>query len=107
MPTYRTGARGVALLLHHDAHPQALCLIGELVSNAAKGPLVQLLVGFGAHIQVLTDRAHIANDQLLDALLVQRVDQTAGLLVFDLLDLMLELAQPFLLASSGRSCPIW
>ena len=88
MPAGRTGARGVALLLYHDAHPQSLCLIGVLVSNAAKGPLVQLLVGFGAHIQVLTDRAHIANDQLLDALLLQRVDQIAGLLVFDLLDLM-------------------
>src|SRR5947209_990940 len=106
MPAHRTGARGVALLLYHDAHPQTLCLIGELVSNAAKGPLVQLLVGFGAHIQVLTDRAHIANDQLLDALLVQRVDQIAGLLVFDLLDLMLEFAQPFLLGTDQFPAPL-
>ncbi len=67
---------------------------------------MQLLVGFGAHIQVLTDRAHIANDQLLDALLVQRVDQTAGLLVFDLLDLMLELAQPFLLGADQFHAPL-
>ena len=106
MSAHRTGARGVALLLDHDAHPQTLCLIGELVSNAAKGPLVQLLVGFGTHIQLLADRAHIANDQPLDALLVQRVDQIAGLLVFDLPDLMLELAQPFLLGAHQFSAPL-
>ncbi len=67
---------------------------------------MQLLVGFGAHIQILANRAHIANDQLLDALLVQRVDQIAGLLVFDLLDLMLELAQPFLLGSDQFPAPL-
>ena len=60
---------------------------------------MQLLVGCGTHIQILANRAHIANDQLLDALLVQRVDQIAGLLVFNLLNLMLELAQPFLLGA--------
>jgi hypothetical protein len=62
MPAHWTGARGVALLLHHDAHSQTLCLIGELVSNAATGPLMEFLIGFGARIQVLTDRTHIAND---------------------------------------------
>jgi hypothetical protein len=91
--------------LDHDAHPQTLRLIGELVSHAAKGPLVQLLVGCGTHIQMLADRAHIANDQLLDALLVQRVDQIAGLLVLDILDLMRELAQPLLLGSDQFPAP--
>src|SRR5258706_15959250 len=68
-------ARSVALLLKHDAHPQTLCFVGELVPNAAKGPLMEFLIDLGAFIQTVPDRAHIANDQLLDALSVQRVDQ--------------------------------
>src|SRR5260370_459701 len=80
MSTHRTGTRGVALLLEHDAHSQTLRLIGELVANAAKRPLMEFLIGLGAFIQAVPDRAHIANDQLLDALPVQRVDQIAGLL---------------------------
>jgi hypothetical protein len=63
--------------LDHDAHPQTLSLIGKLVSDAAKGPLMEFLIGFGAFIQTVPDRAHIANDQLLDALLVQRVEKTS------------------------------
>ena len=76
------------------------------MSNAAKGPLMELLIGFGAFIQTVPDRAHISNDQFLDALLVQRVDQIAGLLVLDLLDLMRELAQPFLLGAHQFPAPV-
>ncbi len=50
------------------------------MANAAKRPLMEFLIGLGAFIQAVPDRAHIANNQLLDALLVQRVDQIAGLL---------------------------
>src|SRR5260370_24334021 len=85
MPAHRTGARGVALFLQDHAHSQTLRLIGELVANAAKRPLMEFLIGLGAFIQAVPDRAHIANNQLLDALSVQRVDQLAGLLVFDLM----------------------
>ena len=92
--------------MEHDAHPQTLRLIGELVANAAKRPLMEFLIGLGAFIQTVPDRAHIANDQLLDALLVQRVDQIAGLLVFDLMDLMFELAQPFLLGADQFPAPL-
>ena len=77
MSAHRTGTRREAFLLEHDAHPQTLRLIGELVANAAKRPLVEFLIGLGAFIQAVPDRAHIANDQLLDALSVQRVEKTS------------------------------
>jgi hypothetical protein len=67
---------------------------------------MEFLIGLGAFIQAVPDRAHIANDQLLDALLVQRVDQIAGLLVFDLMDLMFELAQPLLLGADQFPAPL-
>jgi len=66
---------------------------------------MEFLIGFGAFIQTVPDRAHIANDQLLDTLLVQRVDQIAGKFVLDILDLVRELAQTFLLGADQFPAP--
>src|SRR5438093_1670451 len=89
MPTRRTGARGVAFLLQHHTHAHSFRFIGEFVAHGAEGPLMQFLIIGGADIQFLPNIAHIANHQLLDALLMQRVDKAAGELVLDILDLML------------------
>ena len=67
---------------------------------------MEFLIGLGAFIQAVPDRAHIANDQLLDALPVQRVDQIAGKFVLDVLDLVLELTQPLLLGADQFPAPL-
>jgi hypothetical protein len=58
---------------------------------------MEFLVILGANIQVLSDIPNIANHNRLDALLVQRRDQVGCLLVFDILNLMLELLELLLL----------
>ncbi len=93
MPTHRTGARGVGLILQGNRHATPLRFIGEQVPHVPMRPLVDLLVVRGADIVVLSDNAHIANDQRLHAFSVQRGNEPRGLFVLDLLDLVFELAE--------------
>ncbi len=97
------------LFLEHYAHARSLRFIGEQVAYGAKGPLVDLLIVLGAHIILLPDVSHVAYHDGLDALAVQRRDESRGALVLDLFNLVFELLQlpPLggdeLLASSGAS----
>lgn len=93
MPTYRTGARGVVLILQSNRHATPFRFIGEQVPHMPMRPLVNLLVVGGADIVVLPDSAHIANDQRLHAFSVQRGNELCGLFVLDILDLVFELAE--------------
>jgi hypothetical protein len=96
MPTDWTRAGTVVLFLERDAHSGLLCLVCEFVPDAAKAPLMQLLVVGGANIEIVTDVSHIANHQPLDSLFSQGVDQVAGEFVFDISDLALDFLQVFL-----------
>ncbi len=93
MPTHRTGARGVVLILQRDHHATPFRFVAEQVPHVPMRPLVDLLVAGGADIVVLPDRAHIANDQRLHAFSVQRGNEPRGLFVLDLLDLVFELPE--------------
>ncbi len=97
MTAYRTGARRVVFVLEHNAHPQSLSLVGELVANRAVRPLVDFLVVGGANIIVLPDIAHIPDHDGLDALFKQRRDKSGRALVFDILDLMFQFFELLLL----------
>jgi hypothetical protein len=50
LPTCGTGAAGVAFFLQCYHHPTPLGLVGQLVSNTPKAPLMQLLISFRANI---------------------------------------------------------
>jgi len=52
------------------------------------------------NICVLSQIAHVANDQRLHACLVQRGDESARLLVLDRFDLMFDLLELFLLGTN-------
>ena len=97
MPTDWTRSGTVVLFLERDAHPSLLCLVGEFVPDAAKTPLMHLLVVCGANIEIVPDVSHIANHQPLDPLFAQGVDQVARELVFDISDFARDLLQVFLL----------
>jgi len=71
MSTLRARATRVAFLLQFDCHAESLSFIGEKVADSAMRPLVNLLIVGGAHIVVVSDIAHIANDHGLHTLLVQ------------------------------------
>jgi hypothetical protein len=87
------GTRRVGFFLQDDLHAQTLGFVGEFVSDAAMRPLMNLLVIFASNIGLLSDIAHIANDQRLHACLMQRGDEDGGLLMLDLLDLVFNLGE--------------
>jgi hypothetical protein len=93
----RASAGRIGFLLQGDANSQELRFVGELEAHAAMRPLVDFLVVGVTNIGLLPEIAHIANDQRSDASLIERRYQARGLLVFDLLDLMLNLLELFLL----------
>jgi len=97
MPTDWTRSGTVVLFLECDAHPCLLCFVGEFVPDAAKTPLMHLLIVCGANVEIVPDVSHIANHQPLDPLFSQGVDQVACELVFDIIDLAFDLLQVFLL----------
>ena len=63
---------------------QAFCLIAEFEAYRAVSPLVYILVVRVTNIGLLSQIAHITNDQRSHACLMQRGDEARGLLVFDL-----------------------
>ena len=97
MPTGWTRSGTVALFLERDAHPSLLCLVGEFVPDAAKTPLMHLLVVCGADIEIVSDVSHIANHQPLDPIFSQGFDKVARELVLDITELAFDLLQVFLL----------
>jgi hypothetical protein len=74
----------VLFFLENYAHARSCRLIGEQVTYGAKGPLVKLLIVLGANIIPLPDISYIAYHDGLDALAVQRRDESCGTLVLDL-----------------------
>jgi len=58
------------------------------------------------NICVLSQIAHVANDQRLHACLVQRGDESARLLVLDRFDLMFDLLELFLLGADDPLAPL-
>ena len=93
MSTLRAGPTGRAFLLQHHVHALPLCLVGEQMAGMACGPLVQLLIRLGANIQMVPNILDITDDHRLHALFVERGDQLRGLLMFDILDLVLDFLQ--------------
>jgi hypothetical protein len=85
------------LILQVHYHSQPLSLIGEHTPHSAMGPLIKLLIVLAANIHPLADLANVADDHGLHALLIQRGNKSGGLLVFDILDLVLELLELSLL----------
>ena len=73
------------LLLQGHLHAQPFGFVRELVAHTAKGPLMDTLIIRGASIVILPDIAHIANDHGLHALLMQRGNKFARLLVLNIL----------------------
>ena len=75
--------------------------------DGAMRPLMELLIGLSTNIQVVPDIANVANDHGLHARFIQRGNKSAGLLVFDILDLVFQFAKLLmfgtkeLLASTG------
>ncbi len=100
MSTPRTGFRGVRLFLQSHNHAMPLSLIGEQMPHGPMRPLMEFLVIGGANIQVLPNMPDIANHNRLDALSMQRRDQPSCLLMFDILDLMLQFLELFLLGTN-------
>jgi len=94
--TVRASTARVVLVLQGHVHPQALRLLGELVADRAVRPLMDFLVVRVSNIVVLPDIAHIAYHNCLHAIRVKRGDQSGCALVFDILDLILDLLELFL-----------
>ncbi len=95
--TDRAGLGSGMLILQFHAHPQPLSFIGERVAHTASRPLVNLLIILGANIHVLPEISNVADDHGLYTLFIQRRNKSCCLLMLDILDLMLEFAQLFLL----------
>ena len=88
-----TGLGGVAFVLQFYHHAKSLGLVGDFVSNAPSRPLMDLLIGFSANINMLPEISNVAYDHGLHALLIQRGNKSRCLLVFDILDLVLDFPQ--------------
>ena len=97
--TVRASSTGVGLFLQEDLHPKPFCLIGEFEAHTPMRPLVNLLVVRRANIAALPNIAHIANHERLDACFMQRRYQVRRLLVLDLVNLLFELLELFLLGT--------
>ena len=95
------------LILQLHSHSQPFSFIGELVAHTASRPLMDLLIPFRAHINVLPEISNVANDHGLHTLLIQCGNKSTGLLVFDIFDLVLDFLElrllrlDELLASTG------
>jgi hypothetical protein len=91
------GPRGVVFILQSHLHPQSFGFVGELVADAAMGPLVNFLVVGMPNIGILSEVSNVADDHRLHASLLQRGDKVGGLLMFEVLDLMFKLFRLLLL----------
>ena len=85
------------LILQLHSHSQPFSFIGELVAHTASRPLMDLLIILGTHINVFPQISNIADDHGLHTLLIQCANKSCCLLVFDILDLVSEFPQLFLL----------
>src|SRR5260370_15852303 len=94
---YWTGLRGRVFILQLHNHPHTLRLIREHVTHFSCRPLVNFLFLFGANIIGLPNSTNIANDHGLHALLIQHGNKSFCLLMFDILDLVLQFPQLSLL----------
>ena len=94
--TGRAGLARIAFFLQDHLHIHLFRFIGEQMADVPKGPLMQALI-VGTSVQVLSDSAHISDDQRFDAFFIQRGNQMRGLFVLDILDLVGDLSQLFLL----------
>ena len=67
-----TGLGGVAFVLQLHNHPQPFSFVGEFVAHTASRPLMDLLIGFSANINILPEISNVANCHGLHALSIQR-----------------------------------
>jgi hypothetical protein len=99
MQAPRTGTARVRFLLQDDVHAQVPCFVGELEAHRACRPLVDFLVVRVTNICCVPKITHIANDQRSHACCMQRGDETRGLLVLDLSNLVFDLLELLLLGT--------
>ena len=89
------------LILQFHNHPHSFSFIGELVAHTASRPLMDLLIGLSANINMLPKISNVADDHglhaLLHALLIERGNKSRCLLMFDILDLILDFSELLLL----------
>jgi hypothetical protein len=86
-------------------HSHPLRFVGEHMSHTAMRPLMDFLVIGGADIGVLADSAHVSDHDGLDALFIQRRDKSARGFMLDILDLMFDLSELFLLGLDQLLAP--
>ena len=85
------------LILQFHYHPQPFSFIGELVAHTASRPLMDLLIPFGAHINMFPQISNVANCHGLHTLLIQCGNKSCCLLVFNILDVVLDFLELLLL----------
>jgi hypothetical protein len=97
MPTRWTRLACLSFFLQGEAHSKPLGFVREHVARSAMRPPMDFLMIRRANIIVLPDVSHIADFQRSHACLMQRGDESRGLLVFNIFDLMVEFPELLLL----------